>query len=399
MLAVARIGTCHLAGASYRKPKTENREPKTGKTMKNYETYKVEDFIQDEDFQDWVRGRGNRDVFWRSFLKNYPEKQEAFQQAEQFVRAANVTPERLSEAEIRKETEEFIEKASAYTPNRQLAAGMIQEERLPNYAVRWGMAIAATLVVLMGLGWYLSGKQPAQLVAQLSDNPASQLVETTNDSHQLLRVVLNDSSEVLLSPKSRLRYPSQFSGNARIVYLQGEGSFSVKHRHQPFMVYTGEMITQVLGTRFVVKAFDRDQKITVQVLSGKVSVYKKKPERVSDNKEVNGLILNANQAAIFEKSDGNLTKTLVAKPLLIVKRIKEIPFVYDEVPLPVILRELEKSYGIPIQFDEQTFGTSKITAILSSESLYEKLDLLCKASSARYEITDGQIVISRKGYQ
>ncbi|KAA9350019.1 FecR family protein [Larkinella humicola] len=367
--------------------------------MKNYETYTVEDFIRDEDFQDWVRGRGSRDEFWRSFLKNYPGKQTAFQQAEQFIRAINVAPERLSEAEIRKETETFIDKASAYSPKRYAFPEPEPVASRPDNPVRWLPAIAAVFVAVMGFGWYFFDKKPEQPAAQVSGNSAIQLVETTNDSHQLLRVVLNDSSEVLLSPQSRLRYPSQFSGNSRIVYLQGEGSFSVKRQRQPFMVYTGEMITQVLGTRFVVRAFDRDQKITVQVLSGKVSVYKKKPEQVPDNKEVNGLILNANQAAIFEKSDGNLTKTLVAKPLLIAKRAKEIPFVYDEVPLPVILHELEKSYGIPIQFDEQLFESSKITAILSSESLYEKLDLLCKASSASYEITDGQIVISRKGYR
>ncbi len=371
----------------------------TATLMKNYETYTVEDFIRDEDFQDWVRGRGNRDGFWRSFLKNYPGKQTVFRQAEQFIRATNVAPERLSEAEIRKETEAFIDNASAYTPKRYAVLEPEPDKSRPDNPVRWLPAIAAVFVAVMGFGWYFFDKKPAQQVAQLSVKSAIQLVETTNDSHQLLRVVLNDSSEVLLSPKSRLRYPSQFSGNSRIVYLQGEGSFSVKRQRQPFMVYTGEMITQVLGTRFVVKAFDLDQKITVQVLSGKVSVYKKKPEKVPDNKEVNGLILNANQAAIFEKSDGNLTKTLVAKPLLIAKRAKESPFVYDEVPLPVILHELEKSYGIPIQFDEQLFENSKITAILSSESLYEKLDLLCKASSASYEITDGQIVISRKGYR
>lgn len=76
--------------------------------------------------------------------------------------------------------------------------------------------------------------------------------------------------------------------------------------------------------------------------------------------------------------------------------MEESQFVYDEMPLPLILQELEASYGIPIQFDEQTFDACKITATLTNESLYEKLDLLCKAASATYEITDGQIVISRK---
>ncbi|MFC5409311.1 FecR family protein [Larkinella bovis] len=367
--------------------------------MKNYNTYKVEDFIQDEEFRDWVQGRGHRDAFWRSFLQNYPEKRAAFQQAEQFIRAAHLAPEPLSEAEIRKETEKFIEKATAYIDDRSGFSGPSQYENRGAYLLRWGTAVAAVFALVIGLGWHFSARKQVAAAPRFADSLAGQLVETRNDSHHLLRVVLNDSSEVLLSPQSRLRYPSRFSGNARTVYLQGEGSFSVKRQGQPFMVYTGDMVTKVLGTRFVVKAFEKDKKITVQVLSGKVSVYKKKPERIPDNKEVNGLILNANQAAIFEKNDGNLTKTLVANPAPIAKRAKAAPFIYDEVPLPVILKELETSYGIPIQFDEQTFHACNITAILSSESLYEKLDLLCKASSATYEITDGQIVISRKTYR
>ncbi|GAB3318431.1 hypothetical protein GCM10027299_09920 [Larkinella ripae] len=367
--------------------------------MKNYETYTLEDFIQDDEFQDWVRGRSNREGFWRSFLEKYPDKRAVFQQAEQFVRAANTTPERLSEAEIRKETEKFIDRASAYRPDRQPDFRVSNPaSRLPATG-RWRLAIAAVFALVAGLGWYYSTRQPTLATPVVYDSRAGQLVETSNETQHFLRLVLNDSSEVLLSPKSRLRYPSQFSGNARVVYLQGEGSFSVTHQNQPFIVHAGDMITRVLGTRFVVKAYERDKKITVQVLSGKVSVYKSKPERMADAKEVKGLILNANQAAIFEKSDGNLTKTLVAHPAPIQRKAKDIPFVYDEVPLPVILRELEKSYGIPIQFDEQAFEASKITAILSSESLYEKLDLLCKAASASYEITDGQIIISRKAYR
>jgi len=369
--------------------------------MKKYAAYGVEDFIQDDDFRDWVRGSSNQESFWRSFLQQYPEKKEAFQQAERLIRAATVAPERISDLEIRREAELFIEKANAYIPHRHVPGSHFEAGKTPfriNYFIRWGMAVAALLVAVVGISWYFSVEKPGQLLSRRANTSApTQLVETRNDSQQPLRVVLSDNSEVLLSPKSQLRYPSQFAGNLRTVYLTGEASFSVKRQKQPFMVYTGEMVTKVLGTRFVVRAFDPDKKITVQVLSGKVSVYKPKPERAPDSKEVNGLILYANQAAIFEKSDGNLIKTLVANPALVAKTTKEIQFIYDETALPVILRELEKSYGIPIQFDEQSFDACKITATLSNESLYEKLDVLCKAASASYEITDGQIVISRKG--
>ncbi|SOD97328.1 FecR family protein [Spirosoma fluviale] len=364
--------------------------------MKPYESYTIDDFIQDEDFRDWVQGNSNRESFWLSFLQQYPEQWETFKHAERFIRATNVTDERLSEAEVRKEANRFIERASAFIPVRHPAKAPRNTEQstVSPFDFRWKLALATLLTVVLGISWYLSRPDLIQPFPHLAEASKKQLVETINDTQQPLRVVLNDSSEVLLSPKSRLRYPAQFTGNSRTVYLTGEASFSVKRQSQPFMVFTGEMVTRVLGTRFVVRAFDLDRNITVQVLSGKVSVYKAKAKQEPVSKEVSGLILYANQAALFEKTVGNLTKTLVANPSLLIKSEKEASFVYDEVPLPVILRELEKSYGIPIQFDEQNFAASRITATLSSESLYEKLDLLCKAASASYEITDGQIVIS-----
>ncbi|SFD93575.1 FecR family protein [Spirosoma endophyticum] len=370
--------------------------------VNNYSSYRVEDFIQDDDFRDWVQGRSYQEAFWLSFPEQYPEKQEAMQRAERFIRATQVSPERISDLEIRKEANLFIERASAYIPNRQNSLPDFHHKKSiwnTSLTFRWSASVAALLAVIIGMNWYLSRSKPAELTPQRARASTVHLVETTNDTQHPLRVILNDSSEVLLSPQSQLRYPAQFTGNSRIVYLKGEANFSVKRRNQPFMVYTGNMVTKVLGTRFVVRAFDLDKEITVQVASGKVSVYKEKQRQSPDNKEVNGLILHANQAAIFEKSDGNLTKTLVANPTLVTKNVKEAQFVYDEVALSVILRELEKSYGIPIQFDEQSFETCKITATLSTESLYEKLDLLCKAAPASYEITDGQIVISRKSSQ
>lgn len=369
--------------------------------MKPYELYSADDFIEDSDFQDWVQGNSERGSFWLSFLQRYPDKQTAFQQAEQFIRAVQVAPQPISEGEVRKEVKRFIDVSSAYIPHRAgSSAGFQTRNQKPApRQLRWRkIGLAALVLLLVGFCWQIITDQSEPVFSRATDPSVdAELVETTNNTQHLLRVVLTDGSEVVLSPKSRLRYPSRFTQKARIVYLKGEAIFAVKRQMKPFMVYTGDMVTKVLGTRFVVRAFDQDKKVTVQVLSGKVSVYREKTNQSVTNKnEVKGLILTANQAAIFETQDGGLTKTLVASPSLLTKPEHPAPFTYDEVPLPVILRALEKAYGIPIQFDPQSFESANITAVLSDESLYEKLDLLCKAASASYEITDGQIVISRK---
>lgn len=376
--------------------------------MKNYESYTLADFIQDDDFRDWVRGYTHQEAFWAAFPRKYPKTKEAFRQAEQFVRAAAVTPERIGEAEIRQEVQQFIQTASQYNPWQSAPGKWPGEKPFLRVGSHFSRAMAGVAIIMVvGVGTWSFLDNPTTTDTPLSpqrSQPALEtgqpLVETINHTTQPLRVVLNDNSEVVLSPKSSLRYPAQFAGQERIVYLTGEGTFSVKRQNRPFMVYTGETVTKVLGTRFVVRAFDLDRKITVQVLSGKVQVYKNNPSAEASSKEVNSLILNANQAAIFEKSDGNFTKTLVANPTVVAQSsLTETLFIYDETALTVILRELEKRYGIPIQFDEQNFEGCKITASLTNESLYEKLDLLCKAASATYEITDGQIVISRKNFK
>ncbi len=371
--------------------------------MKNYEEYSVEDFIQDESFRDWVQGRSQQENFWLSFLQQYPKKREAFQQAERFVRAATVANEPLGEREIRTEVEHFLERAADSQPSSTYPSDSEEDSPAPrtlyqHQAWRYFVAIAAALAVAMGLGWYWQSTQsgPTHAIAQ-ADATANLLVETSNPTRQPLRVLLGDGSEVILSPKSSLRYPSQFTDSARVVYLSGEAVFSVNRQNRPFLVVTGEMITKVLGTRFVVSAYDHNPKITVQVQSGKVSVYRAEPNRTVGNKEVNGVILTANQAAIFEKKLHYISKTLVVNPIPIHKKIAELEARYDEVPLPDILNELATSYGIMIQFDEQNFKFCRITATLSNETLYEKLDLLCKTVSASYEIVDGQIVVSGEG--
>ncbi|SEJ03608.1 FecR family protein [Dyadobacter sp. SG02] len=364
--------------------------------MKSYESYTVEDFLEDDSFRKWVQGQGTQEMFWLSFLEKYPDRQDAFRQAEHLIRAANVAEEWLPEKEIRAEVERFIEKLGG--GEAHLEIGFSDDDEEDNgrgvFWKRWLIAAAAMLVLGAGIGWYYyyQNNETEPGIAATGTSPPN-LVTTQNDSDKPLKINLPDGSEVTLSPQSSLRYPSEFEDGARIVYLTGEALFSVKRQGQTFMVHTGKVVTKVLGTRFVVSAFDDDRNITVQVQTGKVSVYVDKPSET----EIKGLIITANQAAVFEKSANQLSKTVVENPEKLPDVSVENILKYDEVPLPVILRDIEKSYGIPVQFDADSFWTCKITVAFSNESMYDKLSILCKTVSAGYEIVDGQIVVSGQG--
>ncbi|GAB2781360.1 FecR family protein [Rhabdobacter roseus] len=360
--------------------------------MKRYNTYTVEDFVLDEDFRDWVRGESTRETFWLAYVQQHPEQAGVLKQAEQIIRAAHVRAETLSEKEIREEVQKFMSQADQSTPAPTADAPTRPLWR--SYGL--GLVAAASLLLVLGLLGYLKPDRRPQLDGGLANlMPRDSLTETINDTSTPLKLQLHDGSLVVLSPGSRLRYPAHFAAASRRVYLSGQGTFAIQARPQPFMVITGDVVTKVLGTRFVVTAYEQDNRISVQVQSGRVSVYTLRPEPKPDERAVNGLILTANQAAIYEKTEQSLTKTLVAKPALLVAR--KVDFIYDELPLPSILRELERSYGIPIQFNAQSLEGCRITATFSNESLYEKMDILCKTVSGSYEIVDGQLVVSGPG--
>ncbi|MFR7879195.1 MAG: FecR family protein, partial [Butyricimonas paravirosa] len=85
---------------------------------------------------------------------------------------------------------------------------------------------------------------------------------------------LADGTRVWLNAQSELRYPVQFIGNQRVVYLKGEGYFEVtSNEEKPFIVRTlSDVEVKVLGTRFNVSAYEDDADVTTTLAEGSVEV-------------------------------------------------------------------------------------------------------------------------------
>ena len=50
------------------------------------------------------------------------------------------------------------------------------------------------------------------------------------------------------------------------------------------------------------------------------------------------------------------------------------------------LKVLEENYGIDILYDEQALSTCSLTTSMSEEGLYERIEIICQAIGAQYEI-------------
>jgi transmembrane sensor len=258
------------------------------------------------------------------------------------------------------------------------------------------MGLAASVAALVMVSMFL-------LPSQIDDSGVSEVAahsvqeEIHNETDQIRDVVLPDNSSIRLFPGSKLQYGGDFNGSDRRVHLSGQAFFKISHNpEKPFYVLANEVVTKVLGTKFCVKAYPGDMRVTVAVRSGKVSVYThaEKNRGLSDEETI---ILTPNQQAVYTRNDRKVSRTLVKDPEIVIPKEQVAKIRFDGVPVSEIFRTLEKMYNVEIVFDENVFSKCPITTSVAGQDLYERIDVICEITGSSYRIENTTIVITGSG--
>ncbi len=353
----------------------------------DYINFTAEELVLDDYFRKWVYGKlPKEDAFWETWVKNNPDKAAMVSQAKFVIRALEMEHITLADDKL----EDRVKQIVASTKVKPLL-----------YNNFWKFATAS--IVVLSLGLYYFGKKAVLSKPNYEEMMMAEKhpgFEKVNNSNEPMKIGLSDGSVITLQPNSKLSYPETFAADKREVYLSGEGFFDIaKNSKKPFLVYANEVVTKVLGTSFSIKAYDKDVDVVVKVVTGKVSVQSKKADIKNETfNEQEGLILYPNQMAVFERTPEKLRRTLIDNPILI-KSSKKVSqdFNFKNTPVITAFETLEKGYGVTIVYDNEILRNCSITAPLENETLYEKLDLICKVIHASYEIVDAQIVITSSG--
>ena len=260
------------------------------------------------------------------------------------------------------------------------------------------LRIAASVTLILGLGWWFIGKNTISTIRFDNIISTDQKATHTNNGPEPIVFELSDGSKISLEPKSELSYGNEFGKEKREVFLTGEAFFEVaKDTQKPFLIYTGKLVTKVVGTSFRIKAYEKDKDISVSVRTGKVTVYRQDSKSTNSQSLSTEIVLIPNQKAVFEKDQDLLVKTLVDKPVQINDIPQNTSLVFEETKVLDVFSRLESIYGVKISADHELFKKCSITADLQNETLYKKLDLICEIIQAKYEIIDGEIMIYGKG--
>ena len=190
------------------------------------------------------------------------------------------------------------------------------------------------------------------------------------------QLVLSDGTKVWLNAGSRLRYPERFVGNEREVELTGEAYFDVIHDETaPFTVKTSRSVITVLGTEFNVRDYKGEANQTTLV-RGRVAVC--------DSTNESFIILPGQQVIIDE--DG--TKVTNVETLYFTSW-KDGYFVFNEVTVGEIMKELAKWYDFDCFFANSTVSDIRLTARLKK---YDDISVILDILS-----NTGDIHFSQKG--
>ncbi|MFD1144853.1 FecR family protein [Larkinella insperata] len=252
----------------------------------------------------------------------------------------------------------------------------------------WTLSGVAAAVIVLAVGvWQFQRPEQAEkprFVAPLT----SQLITLENKSKTILRHELADGSVVWLSPATKLRVPQRFALSVRSVQLEGEAFFEVRRdTTRPFVIQTGKLKTEVLGTTFNVRAYRNSPRFEVSVVTGKVAVS------VADQKKI---LLTARQQAFFNPSAESLAKTGLprsAKP----KLWEPTTIAFEWASLRQVADALEETFGVRIVFRNPALRNCKLRADFTNMRLPAILNLLCKTTDMSYTLDGQQIALDGPG--
>jgi len=153
--------------------------------------------------------------------------------------------------------------------------------------------------------------------------------------------------------------------HTRVVILErGEAYFEVTHSaERPFLVRSGVMTAQVLGTAFLVRHDAGNGHMRVAVTDGKVHV-------TTSASTGPGVLLTAREAADITDSTTQISKTDDVSP-----GVEWTPgyVMFHDTPVSVVLRTVSQWYGYQFRYAEKTLGAQSVTMTISVQSSAEAL--------------------------
>src|SRR5690625_2861382 len=237
------------------------------------------------------------------------------------------------------------------------------------------------------------------MVAFLLSHPFSQdsappefelsMQEITTEKGQRTTIRLSDGTRVQLNGESTLMIPKNFMDSHRIVTLEGEAYFEVaSDMERKFFVHANNSITQVLGTKFNVRAYPDEDNVEVVVAEGLVSMSSEEQLHAPE------VQLIQNQRGTLSKS-GEVVASAISDVDLYLGWTKG-KLTFHNTPVQEVKTSLERWYDIEVVLKGDFSSNEKLlTGTFENVPLSLVLGSISLSLDLQYQ-QDGNIVIFSK---
>ena len=393
---------------------------------KKYIKFTTEEFILDKEFVCWILTPDKKsNLFWHSFLEDYPEQGEQISNAALIIRSLRPIEPEITERKL----DTLFQTIKYHEKSKKI------------YNIRWmryaaGVALLITTGTLLWLSLRMNHPFPVEadnstklkgkvifsngltrefetektIIRQTASGKLTinnDTIDINNSSTELAQrkelanevamnqiiipygkrseITLADGTHIWLNSGSQLSYPSRFKTNSREVYLAGEAFFDVTaDASKPFYVVTRDFKIKVLGTKFNVSSYSEDRTVQTVLLKGKVSAGKNKlfAETVD---------LYPGERIVYDKAEDSLAKGKVDVQLY-TSWINGY-LIFDNEPTTEVFKKLERYYNQRIIASEGLIGNTFSGKLDLKDNIKDVLENISFASSVKVTEENGSFII------
>lgn len=199
-------------------------------------------------------------------------------------------------------------------------------------------------------------------------------------------LTLSDGTKVWINTESSLKFPNIFTGNERRVILRGEAYFDVSpNKKCPFIVCTEGLETVVLGTKFNVYSYNKEQR-NITLVEGKV--------KVNNTISNESTLLNPGQNISYDQTEKS---TVESVNTAVYTAWTEGMFYFEDKPLKEIMSTLGRWYNVDIFFENEDLYNIKFNFWASrNTNIGEAISLLNDLGKVNISMDNNRITINKK---
>ena len=293
-----------------------------------------------------------------------------------------------------------------YTPTLTVVTD--EPDQKPSFR-RKALILAPALLLFVGIIVFLVSRTASRSTPAIATATPAAAREITTNTGSRTSITLPDSTRVWLNAGSRIQYEKNFGIDSREVSLTGEAFFDVTPvASHPFVILARKVDVRVLGTTFNLKSYPSDKTTEATLIRGSIEVSIR--NRPSDK-----IILKPNEKLVVNNEDSLLLKkaphhhaitpesmVIIGKPTyeqhsgaIIETSWVDNKLIFQDEEFADLARQMERWYGVSIQFDDTREEEIRFTGIFEKETVRQALDALRLTAKFDYEIDGNRITIHK----